>query len=86
MRDIEESVLCKEPATNLIDLVDQFDSVLHELLNIHAPVVTKTVTVRSQAPWFTDDLRMAKQCKRRAERKVCQVSAGSGPSDLQRSV
>ena len=50
MSDIEESALCKKHATYLIDLVDQLNSVLHELLNIHAPVVTKTVTVCSQAP------------------------------------
>ena len=42
---------------------------LLDLLDSHAPLVTKTVTVRSTAPWFTDELRQVKQEKRRAERK-----------------
>jgi hypothetical protein len=67
--DIKQSSLCTEPANNLNDLVLQFDTTLLQLLDSHAPVVTKTVTVRSQSPWFSDELRDAKQQKRRAERK-----------------
>jgi len=67
--DIEQSSLCHDPSKNLSDLAVQFDAVLLELLDSHAPLVTKTVTVRSTAPWFSDELRQAKQEKRKAERK-----------------
>ena len=67
--DIEQSPLYRDPAKNISDLAVQFDTVLLDLLDSHALLVTKTVTVRSTAPWFTDELRQAKQEKRRAERK-----------------
>ena len=42
---------------------------LKELLDKHAPLVEKTVIVRPNAPWYNDELRSAKQEKRRAERQ-----------------
>ena len=35
----------------------------------HAPLKTKTVTVRPQVPWYSQEIREAKRARRRAERK-----------------
>ena len=51
-------------------LVDQFNRVLQELLEKHAPLKTKTITLRPQVPWFTDEMREEKRKKRRLERKM----------------
>ena len=69
-RDIESSSVIANPsACDLDSLVDQFNAVLQDLLDKHAPLVEKTVTVRHNTPWYNDELRSAKQEKRRAERK-----------------
>ena len=44
-------------------------NMLKELLDKHAPLVEKTAIVSPNAPWYSDELRSAKQTKRRAERK-----------------
>ncbi len=68
--DIESSALYTDPASNLEERVKQYESVMRELLDKHAPLVEKTVIIRPQSPWYTDDLRHEKQKKRQAERKV----------------
>ncbi|XP_071477944.1 hyalin-like, partial [Diadema antillarum] len=43
---------------------------LSNLLDKHAPVKTVTVTVRPNAPWFSDEIRDARRRRRRAERRM----------------
>ena len=50
-------------------LVDCYNTTLAELLDRHAPLKTKTVTVRRQEPWYSEEIREAKRARRRAERK-----------------
>ncbi|XP_072041364.1 uncharacterized protein [Amphiura filiformis] len=68
-RDIESSSLYTDPAADLDDLVNQYETVLRDLLDRHAPLVERTVIVRPNSPWYTDELRIAKRRKRQAERK-----------------
>ena len=42
---------------------------LRQLLDRHAPLVTRTVTDRSSAPWMTLEIKQAKVQRRLAERK-----------------
>ena len=49
-------------------LVDRHNSALVELLDKHAPLQTRLVSQRKSAPWLTDDIRKAKQERRKAER------------------
>ncbi len=67
--DIRNSSLMTDPATNLDELVMQYDSVLKVILDHHAPEVVRSVILRPHAPWYSDTLRTAKQEKRRRERK-----------------
>ena len=68
-KDISES-LVPDSRKDASTLVDQFNKVLHELLDKHAPQKTKIVTLRPQVPWFNDDMREEKRKKRRLERKM----------------
>ena len=67
--DIEASTLCLDPATSAACLLEQYDATLSALLGKHAPVQTRTITVRPKVPWFSGDIKMAKQKRRQLERK-----------------
>ncbi|PIK38724.1 putative RNA-directed DNA polymerase from mobile element jockey-like [Apostichopus japonicus] len=54
---------------DLRDATDLYHSILTKVLDKHAPMREKGVTVRASHPWFTDDLYAAKCEKRKAERK-----------------
>ena len=47
------------------EAVDYYNSHLSSLLDLHAPVKTRTVTFTRSAPWFTDEL-----CKMKAAGRV----------------
>ncbi|KAJ8018929.1 hypothetical protein HOLleu_42805 [Holothuria leucospilota] len=66
-RDIDELSLSTGTVT---DLVDRYDSGLRRLLDIHAPLKKRLLTLRPLTPWFCDELRMVKQQRRRLERKM----------------
>lgn len=67
--DISTSILAKEPYADLNGLTIQYNNTLHEILNKHAPLKERYISLRPHAPWFSDSLRQAKQHKRRLERK-----------------
>ena len=67
--DIMESTLYSAPESSLYALVDQYNSVLSELLEKHAPVKQATITVRPSAPWYTESLDTEKRKRRQLERK-----------------
>jgi len=46
-----------------------FDSTLRSLLNRHAPVKHKNITIRPRVPWMTDEIILAKRQRKKAERK-----------------
>ena len=52
------------------DSVDRFNNVLRELLNKHAPLMTSSITIRDQTPWYNKEIPEAKQIRRSAERKL----------------
>ncbi|XP_071784465.1 uncharacterized protein [Asterias amurensis] len=48
-------------------LADTYNTVLANLLDKHAPLVTKTRTLRPNTSWYTDDLRREKAKRKRLE-------------------
>ena len=46
-----------------------YDRVLAEILDSHAPKITKTIRLKSESPWYNSELRSIKKNKRKAERK-----------------
>ena len=68
--DILQSTLLKSPSTDMNVLIDQYECVLSGLLDKHAPLITRKVKCRPDAPWFNDELRRTKQELRSLERKA----------------
>ena len=67
--DIATSTLCLDPATSAASLIEQYDATLSTLLDKHAPVLTRTITIRPKVPWFKGDIKTAKQKRRQLERR-----------------
>ena len=63
--DITNSPLYISPAHDLDNLVRQYDSVLSDLMNKHAPLITRTIRSRPNAPWYDENLREMKRKLRR---------------------
>ena len=63
------SDLLKKPEDSLDELVCQYSQVLCELLDKHAPLKTRTLTVRPEAPWMEDSIFSARKERRRLERR-----------------
>ena len=57
-----------DPGTN-DDLIDVYNSTIATVLNKHAPIVSRIITVRPKTPWHTEDLSKAKRDLRCAERR-----------------
>jgi hypothetical protein len=52
----------------LHDLTNMYHSELSRLLDVHAPLKKRYITIRPAAPWYNDDIRDAKRKRRRLER------------------
>ena len=55
--------------TDLDELTNVYMDELSALVEKHAPLRTKTITLRSSNPWFTEELHDAKHLKRKLERQ-----------------
>jgi len=51
------------------ELATLFDNTLRSLLDRHAPVKHKNITIRPRVPWMNDEIILAKRQRRKAERK-----------------
>lgn len=49
------------------ELLDIYTNELTKLIDKHAPICSKTITLLPQLPWFTDDLNSTKHQKRKLE-------------------
>ena len=63
------SSLFATPLPCLDDLISQYNDVLSSILDIHAPVKTKTITLRPAAPWYSEEINNLKKDRRRLERR-----------------
>ena len=66
--DIQNSDLIRYPKTNTAELALQYDSVLHTLINLHAPLVTKKISIKPPNPWMTPAILASKRYRRYLER------------------
>ena len=57
--------------TNATELGQQYDSVLHTLINLHAPPVTKKISLKLPNPWTTPAILASKRHRRYLERVWC---------------
>ena len=66
--DLKDSALIRSPLNDDLKLaVDQFNSTLQAIFDNHAPIIRRSVTLHPYAPWFTDDIKVAKRKRRKLE-------------------
>lgn len=56
--------LCTDSPDALTDLVKCYNSTLSAASDPHAPLVTKSITVRPMVPWFSEDIRDSRRERR----------------------
>lgn len=68
---IADSNLCLDPPDNPEDLAMGYNNTSKKILDDHAPLVTLTRTTinRPRVPWITEEIRVSKRQRRRAEKK-----------------
>lgn len=66
--DIQQSDLVQNPAKIALELSVQYNKVLQEILDHHAPLRKAVITIRPSSDWYTEEIREAKQERRRLER------------------
>ena len=60
--DLEDSALIRSPLNDDLSLaIDQFNSTLQSMIDNHAPIIRRSVTLRPHAPWFTDKLKLQRE-------------------------
>jgi hypothetical protein len=66
--DIDNSALIENPNDSLCGLVEQYNKTLSNLLDKHAPLKTRVITIRPITPWYCNEIHAAK-----AERRKCEA-------------
>ena len=56
-------------ADNATEAYDFYNTTLREILDDHAPVTQRTITARSESPWFTTNIKLAKAKRRSLEKQ-----------------
>ncbi|XP_064631649.1 uncharacterized protein LOC135489943 [Lineus longissimus] len=67
--DLTRRVKALDLASDLETLTVCYDKVLRNTLDQHAPAKSKRVTVRPNAPWFSDEIVQERKTERKLERK-----------------
>ena len=67
--DIHTSETLNNVTGSVNELVERYISGLSSLVDVHAPLITRSITPRPHAPWYSENLRAAKQLRRALERK-----------------
>ncbi len=67
--DLSQSDLCTSSFTNLDELVSCYQDTLSELIDKHAPLMSRDIVDRPKQPWYNDNLDNLKRARRRLERK-----------------
>ena len=64
--DLEDSMLTRSPLNDDLSLAfDQFNTTVQSMIDNHAPIIRRSVTLRPYAPWFTDKIKVAKRKRRK---------------------
>lgn len=68
-RDICDSSLFQDQSEDLNAFTEQYDDILCSILNNHAPLKQRVVTIRPSAPWYSQGVALEKNKRRLLERK-----------------
>ena len=77
VKDIDTAVFMQDFRSNHVEnqfddlntLVNKFEDSLRNILDNHAPLKTKQITIRTKYPWFNDDIKEQKKLVRRKEKE-----------------
>ena len=86
IKDLSSSQLCTNPQDDLDKLVDMYNSTLEEVLDNHAPIQTKQVSVQQQTKWYNMDIAFAKKGKTKGEEKVALYQASNTLQNLKSEI
>ena len=67
--DIQRSSVLSNVNGSANELMDRYLSGIKILLEVHAPLIQRTITPRQNAPWYTEEIRNSKRKRRSLERK-----------------
>ncbi|CAG2192897.1 unnamed protein product [Mytilus edulis] len=70
IHDLVNSEIFQNQERPLEDLVNLYSTELSSILDKHAPLISKNLILRPNTEWYTDDLRVAKRNRRKAERRM----------------
>ena len=65
---INQNAKLQEVELPLDDLIANYNSSLKDIIDLQAPLLNRTITLRPHAPWYSDELRDAKHKQRQLER------------------
>ena len=80
--DLSTSDLISAPPHDLANLVHCYNSTLTNLLDKHAPLITKTVQSPKSNPWFSPGLKALKRIRRNLERRWKSLPSAANLSAL----
>ena len=65
--EMSTTKLCQDSPNTLNDLAECYNLTLASIIDRHAPLLTKTLTIRPLVPWFNNDIKKARRERRKAE-------------------
>ena len=68
-RDLLDLPLFTDPGVDVSSLLEQYNSGVAKVLERHAPLQKRKVTIRPDNPWNTDEVRSARRLCRKLERR-----------------
>ena len=68
-KEVSESLLALPQTVDLKEKVTSYNTALTEVVNKHAPILSKTITVVSDAPWFDAEYANLRKLRRKAEKR-----------------
>lgn len=63
------SPILSESSNDLLTLLHLYNSELSSVLDKHAPLKSRMVTIRPAAPWFSEEIKLERRVRRRLERR-----------------
>ena len=86
-KELADSTLCQNlhVSQDISELANLYDITLRNLLDKHAPLVSKRVVARPHVPWYTDEVREAKRQRRKAEKQWHRTRTGHCLNEYKKS-
>ena len=62
--DIEQSQIFNHDISCINEMADIYNSELSRIVDHHAPLITRNITIRPAAPWYNEEIRSEKRIRR----------------------